>query len=255
MDEPSFYRMLLAGTAACAVLTFVALFFVTAPYGRHESARWGPTIDNRTGWLIMESPSSIVFFACWLAGGHPTDLSSLVFLSLWELHYVHRAFVFPFRMKGAPKRMPALIAALAFLFTSINGYLNGRWLFGLGGAGRVGLAWASDPRFALGVALFLVGFALNQHADWVLLNLRKPGETGYKIPQGGLYRWVSSPNYLGEIVEWSGWALATFSAPGLLFAVWTVANLLPRALSHHRWYQTKFPDYPPERKALLPGLL
>jgi hypothetical protein len=36
--------------------------------------------------------------------------------------------------------------------------------------------------------------------------------------------------------------------------VWTFANLVPRARSHHAWYQKQFPTYPKERKALLPGL-
>ena len=62
------------------------------------------------------------------------------------------------------------------------------------------------------------------------------------------------PNYLGEIVVWSGWALATWSLPGLAFAVWTIANLAPRARSHHTWYQETFPDYPAERKALVPWM-
>lgn len=72
------------------------------------------------------------------------------------------------------------------------------------------------------------------------------------IPSGGLYRFVSCPNYLGEIIEWSGWALATWSLGGLSFAVWTAANLLPRAISHHKWYRSRFPDYPPKRLAILP---
>ena len=42
---------------------------------------------------------------------------------------------------------------------------------------------------------------------------------------------------------------------GAAFAFFTTANLLPRALAHHRWYHEKFPDYPRERKAIVPGLL
>ncbi len=53
-----------------------------------------------------------------------------------------------------------------------------------------------------------VGYAINHHADSVLLSLRKPGETGYKIPYGGLYKYISCPNYFGEMVEWFGFALA-----------------------------------------------
>jgi protein-S-isoprenylcysteine O-methyltransferase Ste14 len=67
-----------------------------------------------------------------------------------------------------------------------------------------------------------------------------------------MYRWVSCPNYLGEIIEWLGWAIATWSLPGLAFAVWVAANLIPRARAHHAWYQEHFSEYPPGRKALLP---
>jgi len=84
--------------------------------------------------------------------------------------------------------------------------------------------------------------------------LRQPGETGYRIPQGGLYRWISCLNYFGEIIEWAGWAIATWSLPGLAFAVWTFANLAPRARAHHAWYHQHFPEYPRERRALLPGI-
>ena len=98
----------------------------------------------------------------------------------------------------------------------------------------------------------LVGFAICFHADRVLRHLRKPGETGYKIPHGGFYRWVSSPNYLGEIIEWTGFAVMTWNLPGLAFMVFTIANLFPRAFSHHRWYLDKFPDYPKNRKAIIP---
>ena len=102
--------------------------------------------------------------------------------------------------------------------------------------------------------LFVAGCAINRQSDFTLRRLRENGEAGYSIPYGGFYRWVSSPNYFGEIIQWFGWALATWSLAGLMFAVWTAANLAPRALSHHRWYRESFVDYPPERKALLPRL-
>ncbi len=120
--------------------------------------------------------------------------------------------------------------------------------------GSYGSGWLSDPRFLLGVALFGAGYAVNLHSDAVLRGLRRPGESGYKIPQGGFFRWVSSPNYFGEVVEWCGWALATWSAAGLAFALFSFANLAPRAVSNHRWYREQFPDYPAERRAIIPGL-
>jgi len=47
----------------------------------------------------------------------------------------------------------------------------------------------------------------------------------------------------------------TWSLPGLSFAVWTAANLIPRALHHHSWYKKEFKDYPQKRKAIFPGFL
>jgi steroid 5-alpha reductase family enzyme len=88
----------------------------------------------------------------------------------------------------------------------------------------------------------------------VLRTLRKPGETGYKIPHGGLYRFISSPNYFGELLEWSGFAIAAQTLAGWAFFFFTFANLAPRAVSHHRWYREKFSEYPSSRRALIPFL-
>jgi protein-S-isoprenylcysteine O-methyltransferase Ste14 len=203
----------------------------------------------------MEAPSALVPIACWVLGDHRADPGRLALLALWELHYVHRAFIFPFRRRGGEARMPISIPLAAFAFTSTNAYLNGRWLFTFAPADAYGAAWLGDPRFLVGAALFLAGYAINQQSDRILFNQRRPGETGYKIPRGGLYRFVSCPNYLGESVEWIGWAIATWSLAGLCFAIWTVANLLPRAVAHHRWYREKFADYPSERRAIIPFLL
>lgn len=146
--------------------------------------------------------------------------------------------------------MPLAVAGLGLLFNVGNAYVNSRYLFTL--SPGYPPAWLIDVRFLAGLALFVTGFVINRWADRSLHNLRQPGEEGYRIPQGGLYRWISCPNYFGEVVEWSGWALATWSLPGLAFALWTAANLLPRAWAHHRWYRRNFPDYPRERKAVIP---
>lgn len=253
MREITFFHGLLGIYVALGALVFVALFFIVAPYGRHRRTGWGPTIDDTLGWVVMEGTSALGFAACFALGERRTSPVAIAFLLLWEVHYVHRAFIFPFRRAGAPRRMPLAVCAMAVVFNLMNGYLNGRWLNTLSPPYADG--WLTDPRFLAGAALFVAGYLVNFQSDEILRRLRAPGETGYKIPTGGLYRWVSSPNYLGEIIEWSGFALATWSLPGLAFALWTVANLAPRAVSHHRWYREKFPEYPRERRALIPYLL
>jgi protein-S-isoprenylcysteine O-methyltransferase Ste14 len=250
--EREFYRYLLIawlGVGACA---FIALQFVAAPYGRHIRPGWGPTIHRTAGWVIMESPAVFVFLACFLLSDRQTDPVGLAFLLLWLLHYVNRALIYPFRLREGQLRMPVSVMGMGFLFNLVNGYLQGRGLFTLDAVR--GVAWFWDPRFVAGVLLFLGGYALNQRADAILRGLRAPGETGYRIPDGGAFQFVSCPNYSGELVEWLGWAMLTWSPAGWAFFLWTAANLLPRARAHHRWYRQHFPDYPIERKAVIPFL-
>ncbi|MGH0164270.1 UNVERIFIED_CONTAM: hypothetical protein FKN15_048165 [Acipenser sinensis] len=103
-----------------------------------------------------------------------------------------------------------------------------------------------------GGIMFLLGMAINIHSDDILRNLRKPGERNYKIPRGGMFEYVSGANFLGEIIEWFGYALATWSLPALSFAFFTLCSIGPRAYHHHRYYLEKFEDYPKSRKALIP---
>ncbi len=250
MTEPQLYDALLAVTAAVAVIIFVVLLFVSAPYGRHGRKGWGPTLPRRLGWVIMEAPPVLVVAACFALGDRHTHAAALVFLGLWMAHYLHRDLVYPWRMRPGGAPIPLVVLGMGVVFNLANGYLQGRWLFTLGP--ERGADWLWDPRFLGGAALFIGGFALNLHADGVLRRLGRDG--GYHVPRGGAYRWVSCPNYLGEILQWTGWAVATWSLPGAVFALWTAANLAPRALTHHRWYRSTFPDYPPQRRALVPYL-
>jgi protein-S-isoprenylcysteine O-methyltransferase Ste14 len=232
-----------------AALTLAALTFVIAPYGRHARSGWGPTVPSRLGWVLMESPAVVAFIAFYSLGHHRTDPAPLALLALWQTHYIHRAFFFPFAMRADGKRMPIAIAAMGVAFNLLNAWINARWISELG---DYPARWLVDPRFLCGAVIFFLGLSVNVRADRRLMALRGPGETGYKIPRGGLHELVSSPNYLGEIVEWLGWAIATWSLAGLAFAVYTVANLGPRAVHHHAWYRRTFSDYPSRRKALVP---
>jgi len=252
MTEIALYNWLIVTAFVLAVGVFVALFFIAAPYGRHSRSGWGPTLNDRLGWVVMESAAPLVFFICFLDGRAAPSAAIFVFLAMWEVHYVHRAFIFPFSLRNEAGRMALVVTALGFLFNAANAYLNGRYVFGL--SGGYPADWLIGPKFMIGASLFLVGFIVNRHADWTLRSLRRPGESGYTIPHGGLYRWISCPNYFGEILIWTGWAIATWSLAGLAFATWTAANLAPRARSHQRWYRQYFPDYPEKRKALVPLL-
>jgi len=253
MSEYAIYRVLLLVFMGLAAFACVGIFFIPVPYGRHNRPGWGPQVKAFLGWFLMESPSFYVFTLMFLLSPHAPGAAGWVLFGLWEAHYIQRSFVYPFLIRGKTKTMPLIIIVMAVGFTSLNGYLNGRWIFKF--SGGYGTAWFRDPRFIVGAALFLAGLVINLQSDYLLRHLRRSGETDYKIPRGGLFRYVSCANYFGEIIEWFGWALATWSWPGLAFALWTMANLGPRALSHHRWYLRNFPDYPKNRKALIPFLV
>lgn len=251
MTEAELYPALLAGVFVTAAVTAVALLWIAAPYGRHARAGWGPQMDTRAAWVVMESPSVLWFLAVYLAGAHAWEAAPLALLAMWQAHYVQRAFLFPFRLRPGG-RTPVLVVASGFAFNLVNAYLNARWLSHFGEY-DVGWLWSSP--FWIGLILFVTGYRINRWADRVLADLRAPGETGYKVPRGGLYELISCPNYFGELLEWVGFAVAAGSLAGWSFAAFTAANLVPRALAHHRWYRAKFPDYPRDRKAVLPLLL
>lgn len=251
-DQYTVFCILVTVWVILAGAVFTAGFFVTAPYGRHFHSKRGPSVGDRVGWMIMEAPAVLVFGFLFLSGNNQHALPALVFLVLWEEHYVHRSFIYVFMRGNNKRRMALLVMVLGFAFNLINSYLNGREIFAI--SPNYPYEWLYDPRFIVGLAVFLIGCAINRWADYVLARLRNPGQSGYRIPHGGLYEWISCPNYLGEIIQWIGWALATWSLAGLAFALWTAANLIPRARHNHRWYQEHFPNYPTWRKRLVPGI-
>ena len=239
---------------AIAVILFPILLRTTAPYGRHSKMNWGPMIGNKLGWILMEIPSLIIFVLLVLLG--PKQLSSPVWIlfSLWTIHYFNRSVIFPLRTRTKGKKMPVIIMFSAVFFNLINASINGYW-FGFV-APEYPENWMTDPRFIIGGIIFITGFIINQAADKKLIGLRKGGQKGYFIPRGGLFNYISCPNFFGEIVEWSGFALMAWNLPALSFAVWTAANLIPRALDHHRWYKSYFKEeYPKSRKAVIPFMI
>lgn len=233
----------------CPVV-LLSLLWVTAPYGRHHQGGWGPKLPNRAAWLLMEIPALLTITVLVLASPVRLMPQAWVPLLFWVFHYSYRTFVFPALMRPSNNTFPALLVLFATGFNILNGYNNAQALIVSGDAGLP----LGSSHFVLGTGLFIVGFVIHFKADGIIRNLRRPGETGYAIPRGGMFRWVSSPNYLGEIIQWTGWAIMTWSLAGLAFALFTFCNLAPRALANHRWYKERFPEYPAARKVLIPGL-
>lgn len=240
------------GWIVVALLLAPIQLYITAPYGRHAATGGpGPRIGNRLGWCAMEIVSLGVFAGLFLCGTALKTTPAWIFFVLYVGHYVHRSLIFPWMTQTAGKTIPLVIVLGAIVFNTVNGSLNGYYL---GSLAAYPVTWLADPRFAGGLALFIVGAAINIRADYTLIALRKDS-TDYAIPRGGLFERISCPNHFGEIVEWTGFAVMCWNLAALSFAVWTAANLIPRALSHHRWYRARFAEYPKARKAVIPFVL
>ena len=235
-----------------AVATFIGLLFVSAPYGRYSAGGWGMHIPNKWGWISMEVPSLIIMLVFFIMAWDKGDVYVSLLQLLWIGHYFNRTVIFPFKLRTGSKTMTLAIVLSGVFFNTINAGVNGYFLCFIG---NYGIAWFSSWQFYFGLFLFLAGLILNFKADHILISLRKTGEKGYSIPMGWPFRFISCPNYLGEIMEWMGFAIMAWNLPALSFFVWTFANLVPRAIDHHKWYIKEFQDYPKNRKAVFPFVL
>ena len=210
---------------------------------------WGLTIEARWAWIIQELPAFGTILFCFVYFEAWDNPINLIFLLIWESHYFQRTFIYPFEFGSASKPYPVLLVLFAVIFNLMNGFINGYFLFHLA---DYELAWIKDPRFLIGLIVFVFGYIVNRQADQILIRTKKESEGRYGVPRGGMFNYVSSAHYFGEWIEWTGWAILTWSLPGLAFSFFTFANLAPRAAAHHKWYKSKFPDYPKKRKAFIP---
>ena len=248
----STYSLFLYIWMGIAIAIFFLLLRINAPYGRYATGKWGPMVDNHYGWVLMESPALAVMLYFLVLNLNSRATVSEIMIGLFCLHYFNRTFIFPFRLHTPGKKMPWMIVISAIFFNGINTLTLGYYFTHFSGYPN---SYYTDPKFIIGVLLFFTGLVINWWSDNKLIHLRQPGETGYKIPLGGLFRYISCPNLFGEIIEWGGFALLCWNLPALAFFIWTAANVLPRALAHHRWYKKQFAEYPAKRKAIFPYLL
>lgn len=234
--------------------TYISCRYITAPYGKHHRKGWGPTVPAPIAWFLMESPTLWLTLLLFAIGQHRSNPKSILLISPFLLHYIHRTIIYPLRLRRKPSTgYPISVALMAFAFNLLNSYLQSRWVSEYADYRYDEWFWW---RFCGGLVVFLSGMAVNVKSDMELVKLKDSGGGGggYKIPRGGMFEFVSCPNYLGEMVEWLGWTVMTGSWVGLGFLLYTCANLVPRARANHVWYLNKFEDYPKGRKAVIPFL-
>jgi len=253
MNYNDLFGLLLKVEIYSAVAIFFILFFITAPYGKHLRKQWGPTIKSSLAWVLMEMPAIVVLSVIFIVNLEKQSLISWVFLLIWLSHYGYRTFLYPFKTNNPNKAFPIMIILFGFIFNLMNGYINGYYLFEMNVVENSN--WLFSPKFIFGFLLFILGFVLNKKSEAILKSIKRNDYNDYQIPRGGLFKYVSNPHYLGELLEWAGWAILCWSPAGLAFFIFSFANLFPRAIANHKWYKEHFINYPSTRKAIIPYII
>uniref|UniRef100_H3DGV9 3-oxo-5-alpha-steroid 4-dehydrogenase n=1 Tax=Tetraodon nigroviridis TaxID=99883 RepID=H3DGV9_TETNG len=221
-------------------------------YGRHM--RPTPllrTVPAPLAWFLQEMPAFLIPLLLTLTPHQASGTGKRLLLGTFVTHYFQRTFIYSFLTRGRPFPLNVMVAG-AF-FCSLSGFLQGHYLLH---CAQYDQHWTAGFRCRTGLLLFYTGMAINIHSDSVLRNLREPGEVVYRIPTGGFFRYVSGANFFGEITEWMGYAVATWSLPALSFALFSLCFIGPRALHHHReleiFREREFKRDPECRKELNP---
>lgn len=233
------FNIFLIVMAVLALIVFGCLFFVDAGYGKFYNKKWGPTIGNRLGWVLMESPVFVAMLVLCLISERKDDVVRMLFFAFFQLHYFQRSFIFPLLLKGEG-RMPLSIIMMGVTFNTLNALMQAGWIFYISPEQMYGLSWLVSPQFIIGTVIFFAGMYINIDSDRRIRNLRAPGDKAHYLPRGGIFDYVCSANYFGEFLEWCGFAILTWSWSGAVFALWTFANLAPRAAKIHKRYSIEF---------------
>lgn len=222
------------------VVVFISLYFITAGYGLFRTKEWGLSINNKVAWILMEAPAFLTMLGIWYASGCPAVAPQVVLLGLFLFHYFQRSFIFPLLMSGH-SQMPVTIMLSGVTFNIVNGIMQGGALFWFPKtAYQEGWDYLTHTSSIIGFVIFFIGMAINLHSDHVIRHLRKPGDTRHYLPQKGMYHYVTSANYMGELIEWTGFAIIADSPAAWVFVWWTAANLVPRAHAIYNRYMKEF---------------
>ena len=235
------------------IVVSLPVFLLEIPISKSMST-WrflGPSLPARLSWFLFEIPNLIWSAICVIKVDHQLPPTNKLLLSLFVLHYIQRTIFFPLRMSPTAKGMPLAVVLAALVYTIANGYLQARGICQFQTYEKDHL-WR--PASVLGLIFFLYGAYVNLKGDALLRSLRAQNK-GYQIPRSGWFEYVSAAHYFGEILEWTGFALISWSLAAFSFAFFTAANLIPRGIAQHQWYKEKFRDYPTERKAIIPFIL
>ena len=118
------------------------------------------------------------------------------------------------RRDGFDRRFARILPDFATLLMTWT--LQGLWVTVAFGPGIAAIVATSPPPadalLALGVVMWIAGFAIEVAADQQKKRFRARPENAERFIASGLWAWSRHPNYFGEILLWTGIAVAALPA-------------------------------------------
>ncbi|KAK9057806.1 hypothetical protein SSX86_022644 [Deinandra increscens subsp. villosa] len=173
--------------------TYLSCRRITAPYGKHHRPGWGPTLPPSLAWFLMESPTLWLTILLFPLGHNSSNPKSILLISPFLLHYLHRTVIYPLRLRRTLRRnrsngYPISVAIMAFVYNLFNSYLQTRSVTEFTDYENDGWFWW---RFWGGLGVFLGGMVVNVRSDVELLKLKGGGggEGGIGFRGVGCLNW------------------------------------------------------------------
>ena len=213
----------------------------------------GFPIPSRTAMLLFYAPAGLVavyhLFSHHSAATSIIEDRTLLAAVLMLLHFGKRCLevLFLHKFSGETPMMSVVFISVLYILASNSCVHYAASVAPFAAAG------INETLRAVGLVLFVVGELGNLYHHHLLASLRKPGETGYKVPRGGGFEFVAAPHYMFELVSWLGVSLVTQHWIVNGFFIGMALYLADRARGQSEWNRTKLKDeYPASRGNMIP---
>lgn len=226
--------------AFAVLLGFLDYFELWAMrYSKFGTAKGVP---SRPGMIILYSLPVLVATICaWPYLPTATPVQWLVYASV-VIHFAKRTYEALFVHKYSGYIQPLTFGVIVVTYALIAGMIC--WL-------NAEAIPQMDGVFILGAAFFVAGEIGNFYHHKLLAELRQT-QSGYQIPRGGWFERATCPHYFFELLAWLGIVLMSRHLFTVLAFIAMLGYLIARSIKTRQWYLKRFPNYPPERKNMIP---
>ncbi|KIN02643.1 hypothetical protein OIDMADRAFT_178564 [Oidiodendron maius Zn] len=185
----------------------------------------------------------------------PLSISQQLCMGMVVLHFLKREyetlFVHKFSLTTMPVRNIFKNSAHYWILSGVN---LAYWVYAPDSYATMPTPTTGYLDIA-GVVLYLFGELSNLHTHLTLSKLRSRGGTERGIPKGYGFDLVTCPNYLFEIISWTGVLLVSRSLSVVLFIAFAWWQMHQWAIKKEKALRAEFPDtYNKKKYVLMPSL-